>query len=50
MRASWDDVVDIVSAAHVHTVQRYGPDRIAGFTPIPAMSMVSYAAGRGSCR
>ncbi|PTI44584.1 nitrate reductase subunit alpha, partial [Staphylococcus xylosus] len=22
-----------------------GPDRIAGFTPIPAMSMISYAAG-----
>ena len=45
VRASWDDVVDIVSAAHVHTVKRYGPDRVAGFTPIPAMSMVSYAAG-----
>ena len=24
---------------------RYGPDRVAGFSPIPAMSMVSYAAG-----
>ena len=45
VRASWDDVVDIVSAAHVHTLRRYGPDRVAGFTPIPAMSMVSYAAG-----
>ena len=22
-----------------------GPDRIAGFTPIPAMSMISYASG-----
>ena len=25
--------------------ERYGPDRIVGFSPIPAMSMVSYAAG-----
>ena len=45
VRACWDDVVDIISAAHVHTVKSYGPDRIAGFSPIPAMSMVSYAAG-----
>ena len=45
VRASWDDVVDLVSAAHVHTVKRYGPDRVAGFSPIPAMSMVSHASG-----
>ena len=25
--------------------QDYGPDRVAGFSPIPAMSMVSFAAG-----
>ncbi len=25
--------------------KKYGPDRIVGFSPIPAMSMVSYAAG-----
>ena len=45
VRASWDDVVDLVSAAHVYTVKRYGPDRVAGFSPIPAMSMVSHASG-----
>ena len=45
VRASWDDVVDLVAAAHVHTIGRYGPDRCIGFTPIPAMSMASYAAG-----
>ncbi|HSE81486.1 MAG TPA: molybdopterin-dependent oxidoreductase [Gaiellaceae bacterium] len=44
-RASWDEVADLIAAAHVHTIRRYGPDRIAGFSPIPAMSMVSYAAG-----
>ncbi|HET9544470.1 MAG TPA: molybdopterin-dependent oxidoreductase, partial [Gaiellaceae bacterium] len=45
VRASWPEVADLVAAAHVHTVRRYGPDRVAGFSPIPAMSMVSYAAG-----
>jgi nitrate reductase / nitrite oxidoreductase, alpha subunit len=45
VRASWGDVVDLIAAAHVHTVRRFGPDRIVGFSPIPAMSMVSYTAG-----
>ncbi|WP_030936769.1 molybdopterin-dependent oxidoreductase [Streptomyces sp. NRRL S-646] len=45
VRASRDEAVEIVAAAHVHTIRTYGPDRIAGFSPIPAMSMVSHAAG-----
>ncbi|HEF4744341.1 TPA: nitrate reductase subunit alpha [Burkholderia multivorans] len=45
VRASWDEVNEIVAAANVHTVGRHGPDRVVGFSPIPAMSMVSYAAG-----
>ena len=45
VRASWDEAAELVAAAHVHTTRRYGPDRIAGFSPIPAMSMVSYTAG-----
>ncbi len=45
VRSSWDEVADLVAAAHVHTIRAYGPDRIAGFSPIPAMSMVSYSAG-----
>ena len=45
VRAPWDEVAELVAAAHVHTVKRHGPDRIAGFSPIPAMSMVSYSAG-----
>ena len=36
---------EIVAAAHVHTIKKYGPDRVAGFSPIPAMSMVSHASG-----
>ncbi|MBS2938386.1 nitrate reductase subunit alpha [Nocardioides sp. J2M5] len=45
VRASWDEVAEIVAAAHVYTVKRWGPDRIAGFSPIPAMSPVSYTSG-----
>jgi len=45
VRASWDEAVEIIAAAHVHTIRRYGPDRVVGFSPIPAMSMASYAAG-----
>ena len=44
-RAGWDEVLAIVAAAQVYTIKRWGPDRIAGFSPIPAMSMISYAAG-----
>lgn len=45
VRATWDEAAEIVAAAHVHTIQKYGPDRVAGFSPIPAMSMVSHASG-----
>jgi nitrate reductase / nitrite oxidoreductase, alpha subunit len=44
-RASWDTVLDLIAAATIYTIKKYGPDRIAGFSPIPAMSMVSYASG-----
>jgi nitrate reductase alpha subunit len=45
VRAPWAEVLELIAAAHVHTVAAYGPDRTAGFTVIPAMSMTSYAAG-----
>ncbi|MBS0611573.1 MAG: nitrate reductase subunit alpha [Proteobacteria bacterium] len=45
VRSSWEEVNEIIAAANVYTIKRYGPDRIIGFSPIPAMSMVSYAAG-----
>ena len=44
-RSTWDEVNELVAAANVYTIKRHGPDRIIGFSPIPAMSMVSYAAG-----
>ncbi|WP_019548246.1 nitrate reductase subunit alpha [Streptomyces sulphureus] len=45
MRASWEEATELVAAAQVHTVDRWGPDRVVGFSPIPAMSMASYTAG-----
>ncbi|MEV5987506.1 nitrate reductase subunit alpha [Streptomyces sp. NPDC052051] len=45
VRCDWREAAELVAAAQVHTVKRYGPDRIVGFSPIPAMSMASYAAG-----
>ena len=45
VRASWDEVTEIIGAANAYTARTYGPDRVVGFSPIPAMSMVSYAAG-----
>src|SRR5512141_17461 len=44
-RASWDEALDIIAASVIHTVKEHGPDRVIGFSPIPAMSQVSYAAG-----
>jgi len=45
VRASWQDATEMVAAANAYTAKAYGPDRVFGFSPIPAMSMVSYAAG-----
>lgn len=45
VRATWDEVNELIAAANAYTARNHGPDRIIGFSPIPAMSMVSYAAG-----
>jgi nitrate reductase alpha subunit len=45
VRVGWDEALEMVAAAHVHAIKEYGPDRVAGFSPIPAMSMVSHAVG-----
>ncbi|MCC6343552.1 MAG: nitrate reductase subunit alpha [Bryobacterales bacterium] len=44
-RANWEEALEIVAASMLYTARKYGPDRVTGFSPIPAMSMVSYAAG-----
>ncbi|OGQ18122.1 MAG: nitrate reductase subunit alpha [Deltaproteobacteria bacterium RIFCSPHIGHO2_02_FULL_40_11] len=44
-RISWDEVLELMAVANLYTAQKYGPDRVVGFSPIPAMSMLSYAGG-----
>ena len=45
VRSTWDEVNQIIAAANIYTIKKHGPDRVIGFSPIPAMSMISYAAG-----
>ncbi|MFD2443024.1 nitrate reductase subunit alpha [Bacillus sp. CGMCC 1.16607] len=45
VRADWDLIETMIVSQIIYTLQDFGPDRIFGFSPIPAMSMVSYAGG-----
>ncbi|MGV8805038.1 MAG: nitrate reductase subunit alpha [Polaromonas sp.] len=45
VRSTWDEVNELIAAANIYTIRQHGADRIIGFSPIPAMSMISYAAG-----
>ncbi|WP_392563470.1 nitrate reductase subunit alpha [Orbus wheelerorum] len=45
VRADWQEINELIAASNIYTIKKFGPDRIAGFSPIPAMSMISYAAG-----
>ncbi|TAM61063.1 nitrate reductase subunit alpha [bacterium] len=44
-RVAWETALEIVAASTLATIVDHGPDRVIGFSPIPAMSMLSYAAG-----
>ncbi|MCP4573596.1 MAG: nitrate reductase subunit alpha [bacterium] len=44
-RIHWDEVLELMAVANIYTAKKHGPDRVIGFSPIPAMSMLSYAAG-----
>ena len=44
-RVSWDEALELIAAATVHTIEKHGADRVIGFSPIPAMSMLSFAGG-----
>ncbi len=44
-RSNWDEVLEIIAASSLYTAKKWGPDRVFGFSPIPAMSYNSYAAG-----
>ncbi len=45
VRVEWNEAATLIAAALIRTIKTYGPDRIFGFTPIPAMSMVCYISG-----
>ena len=45
VRSNWKEASEIVAASELYTAYTYGPDRNIGFSVIPAMSMLSYAAG-----
>ena len=45
IRSDWQELNTLIAAANIWTIKHCGPDRVAGFSPIPAMSMISYAAG-----
>ncbi len=44
-RTQWDEVLELIAASCLYTAKKWGPDRVFGFSPIPAMSYLSYAAG-----
>ncbi|MBI2910304.1 MAG: nitrate reductase subunit alpha [Chloroflexi bacterium] len=44
-RATWDEALELIAVSCLYTAKKYGPDRVFGFSPIPAMSYLSYAAG-----
>lgn len=44
-RSTWEEALEITAASTIHTIKQHGPDRVLGFSPIPAMSMLSYAGG-----
>jgi len=44
-RSTWDEMLELIAAACLYTAKEWGPDRVFGFSPIPAMSYLSYAAG-----
>jgi nitrate reductase alpha subunit len=44
-RVTWDEAVELAAAAQIYTIRTYGPDHIANFSPIPAMSLASFISG-----
>ncbi|MGE5262622.1 MAG: nitrate reductase subunit alpha [Acidobacteriota bacterium] len=44
-RTTWDEVLELIAASCLYTAKKWGPDRVFGFSPIPAMSYLSYAGG-----
>jgi complex iron-sulfur molybdoenzyme family reductase subunit alpha len=45
VRATWDEALSYIANKILDTIQNHGPDYVNYFTPIPAMSPVSFASG-----
>lgn len=45
-RVTWDEATEMIAAAQIYTIKKYGPDHIASFSPIPAMSLLSFISGQ----
>ncbi|HEB81356.1 MAG TPA: nitrate reductase, partial [Gammaproteobacteria bacterium] len=44
-RASWDEALTLIADKVLDTIENHGPDALTFFSPIPAMSPVSFSAG-----
>ncbi len=44
-RGDWQEMLELIAASTIHTIKQHGSDRVVGFSPIPAMSFLSYGAG-----
>lgn len=44
-RVSWDKATELIAASQIYTIKKYGADHIANFSPIPAMSLLSFISG-----
>jgi nitrate reductase alpha subunit len=41
-RVSWDESAELIAAGQIYTIKKYGADHMANFSPIPAMSLLSF--------
>lgn len=44
-RASWDEALDLIADKVIDTIRNHAPDCISVYSPVPAVSPVSFAAG-----
>lgn len=45
VRSTWEEVTEVIAASLLYTAYTFGPDRNFAFSVLPAMSMISFAAG-----
>ena len=50
IRSNWQELNQLIAAANVWTIKTYGPDRVAGFSPIPRCRWFLTPPERVICR